>query len=66
MPSALATTSRSRSARQARPVRVRSRLTLIRSASAANASSTKYHARPLLNVHPPIEGESIMMPVEKR
>ena len=42
MPSALATTSRACSARQARPVRERCRLTLISSASAAKASSTKY------------------------
>ena len=64
MPSAPATTSRSRSARHARPVRVRLRLTLIRSASAANASSTAYHARPLVRLKLPIDGESIMTPVD--
>ena len=65
MPSASATVSCARMARQARPVRLRSRLRQSSSVSAAAASRMKYQARPSLIAKPPIFGGSIMMPVEK-
>ena len=46
MPSASATVSLARIARQARPVRLRSRLRQISSVAAAAASRTKYQPRP--------------------
>ena len=65
MPSASATVSWARIARQARPVRLRSRLAQINSVAAAAASRTKYQPRAFLSAKPPMLGASIMMPVEK-
>ena len=65
MPSASATVSCARIARQARPVRARRRLRPSSSVAAAAASRMKYHARPSVMATLPSRGGSMTMPVEK-
>ena len=65
MPSASATVSRVRSARQARPVRARRRFRQTRSVAAAAPRRMNYHARASVIEMPPSLGGSTTMPVEK-
>ena len=65
IPSAPATASRPWMARQARPVRERSRLRLKSSVPAAAVSRMKYQARGSSSTQAPSCGGSTTMPVEK-
>jgi hypothetical protein len=64
IPRASATVSRACNARQARPVRLRSKLMQTSRVAAAKPSNTKYQIRPPLSFQPAIAGGSITMPVE--